>query len=428
MSIDHAIHVENLYKRFRIPLDRSSTLKHRVTHPRAASRFRVLEALKDVSFDVPEGQFIGIIGHNGSGKSTLLKVLAHIYQADAGRISIKGAISPFLELGVGFNPELTARENVFLSGAVLGLGRAELRRRFDDVIGFAELEQFVDHKLKNFSTGMEVRLAFALAIQAHAEILMMDEVLAVGDAAFQQKCFDTFNRYKREGRTIVFVTQDLGTVNRYCDRAILLDQGRLVADGAPTEITATYRGSIGVSADDGRKVGEQMERWGTREAVIEGVRLLGETGVEDLHPLTGGHVRIEIAYEIKNMTIAEFLCVMWIVRNDGTLVSEESLPVTQYGNAGLASASGAGVIRYDLPRLPLRKGGYHVNVELRERRGQSAYDHIDRAVRFRVVDTQPGQGLISPGGTWSVVPRGPAVAGFSDMAVRSGTGSGDAGI
>jgi hypothetical protein len=256
----------------------------------------------------------------------------------------------------------------------------------------------------------------------------MDEVLAVGDAAFQQKCFDTFNRYKREGRTIVFVTHDLGTVNRYCDRAILLDQGRLVADGAPTEITATYRGSIGVSADAGRKVGEQMERWGTREAVIEGVRLLGETGLEDLHPLTGGHVRIEIGYEIKNMAIAEFLCVMWIVRNDGTLVSEESLPVTQYGNAGLASASGAGVIRYDLPRLPLRKGGYHVNVELRERRGQSAYDHIDRAVRFRVVDTQPGQGLISPGGTWSVVPRGPAVAGLSDMAVRSGTGSGDAGI
>src|ERR1019366_3534499 len=220
---DAVIKVEHLSKRFRIPLDHSSTLKHRMTHWRSASRHRVLEALRDVSFEVPAGQFIGIIGHNGSGKSTLLKILARIYRPDAGRVAIEGKVSPFLELGVGFNPELTARENIFLSGAILGLGRVELHRLFEEIIGFADLEQFVDHKLKNFSSGMEVRLAFSLAIQAHAEILMMDEVLAVGDASFQTKCFDTFARYKREGRTVVLVTHELEAVNTYCDRALLLD-------------------------------------------------------------------------------------------------------------------------------------------------------------------------------------------------------------
>ena len=184
---DLAIRVENLSKRFRIPLDRSSTLKHRLTHWRSASRYRSLEALLNVSFEVRAGEFVGIIGHNGSGKSTLLKILSRIYRPDAGVVTIEGRVSPFLKLGVGFNPELTARENIFLSGAILGLSRPELHRRLDEIIGFAELEQFVDHKLKNFSSGMQVRLAFSLAIQAHAEILMMDEVLAVGDAPFQQK-------------------------------------------------------------------------------------------------------------------------------------------------------------------------------------------------------------------------------------------------
>ncbi|MGA8016322.1 MAG: ABC transporter ATP-binding protein [Candidatus Dormiibacterota bacterium] len=397
-----AIRVENLSKRFRIPLDRSSTLKHRLTHLRKTSRYRLLEALREVSFEVPAGQFLGVIGHNGSGKSTLLKILARIYQPDAGRVLINGRVSPFLELGVGFNPELTARENVFLSGAVLGLGRAELHRRFDDIIGFAELEQFVDHKLKNFSSGMEVRLAFALAIQAHAEILMMDEVLAVGDASFQQKCFDTFQRYKREGRTVVLVTHELGAVTMYCDRALLLDHGRLAGDGAPEEVTSQYRRAMGLAAAGH----ETVERWGSREVMVTGVRMLNEHGVEDHDPPAGAFVRIELDYRIQNDAVTDFTCLLGIRRSDGLVVTEVSLPVSQYAQVGSSQRGSGGTVRYDIPELSLLGDSYRLNVEVRNRRGgpEAAYDHLEGAIQFRVVDTRGRHGVLDPGGAWSIEP------------------------
>ena len=399
---DLAIRVENLSKRFRIPLDRSSTLKHRLTHWRSASRYRSLEALLNVSFEVRAGEFVGIIGHNGSGKSTLLKILSRIYRPDAGVVTIEGRVSPFLELGVGFNPELTARENIFLSGAILGLDRHELHRRLDEIIGFAELEQFVDHKLKNFSSGMQVRLAFSLAIQAHAEILMMDEVLAVGDAPFQQKCFDTFNRYKREGRTVVLVTHELGAVTTYCDRALLLDHGRLVADGDTADVTAHYRHAIGMAADGSRPEAE-MERWGSRDVVITGVRMLDSRGVQDVDPPTGGSVRIELGYEIQNDGVADFTCVLWLLRADGVLISESSLPVSQYAQVGASQRGSAGTIRFDIPQLSLLDGKYSVDVELQGRRDTTPYDHLKNALHFRVVDRRERRGVIEPGGVWSVV-------------------------
>jgi ABC-type polysaccharide/polyol phosphate transport system ATPase subunit len=405
-----AIRVEDLAKRFRIPLDRSSTLKHRLTHWRSASRYRTLEALRDINFEVPAGEFIGIIGHNGSGKSTLLKILSRIYRPDAGKVTIEGKVSPFLELGVGFNPELTARENIFLSGAILGLGRAELHHRFDEIIGFAELEQFVDHKLKNFSSGMEVRLAFSLAIQAHAEILMMDEVLAVGDASFQQKCFDVFAGYKREGRTIVLVTHQLPAVTMYCDRALLLDHGRLVADGSATEVTAQYRRAIGL-ADDGSRLGPEIDRWGSRDVVVTGVRMLDERGEADENPISGGFARVELGYEIQNDAVAEFTCVVWLVRGDGLVISEARLAVSQYAQAGSSQRGSAGTIRYDIPELPLLDGTYGVNVELQARRDGATFDHVEHAIRFRVIDRGGRRGLIEPGGVWSVQP----VVGWPDQ-------------
>jgi ABC-type polysaccharide/polyol phosphate transport system ATPase subunit len=399
-----AIRVESLAKRFRIPLDRSTTLKHRLTHWRSASRYRILEALRDITFEVPAGQFLGIIGHNGSGKSTLLKILARIYQPDSGRVTIEGMVSPFLELGVGFNPELTARENVFLSGAVLGLGRAELNRRFDEIIGFAELEQFVDHKLKNFSSGMEVRLAFALAIQAHAEILMMDEVLAVGDASFQQKCFDTFNGYKREGRTVVLVTHELSAVTTYCDRALLLDHGRLAGDGDPADVTAQYRRAIGLAAGGGRPSSEEVERWGSRDVVVTSLRMLNQRGVEDHDPLTGSAVRFEVGYLIQNDAVSDFTCVLWVTRAEGLVVAEMTHAVSQYAQVGESQRGAGGTLRYDLPELPLLDGDYRLTVELRSRRGGEAYDHLESAIRFRVIDKRSRGGVIAPGGRWSWQP------------------------
>ena len=235
-----AVAVAHAAKTFRLPHQRYSTLKERALHPFASRTFDELHALEDVSFEVAQGEFFGIVGRNGSGKSTLLKCLAGIYAIDAGSVEVEGRLSPFIELGVGFNPELTARDNVIINAIMLGLSRRQARARFDEIIAFAELEEFVDLKLKNYSSGMGVRLGFAVAVQVDAEVLLVDEVLAVGDASFQQKCFEQFDRMKAEGRTILYVTHDMASVERFCDRGLVLERGRVVDLGPPEQITRTY--------------------------------------------------------------------------------------------------------------------------------------------------------------------------------------------
>jgi ABC-type polysaccharide/polyol phosphate transport system ATPase subunit len=235
-----AVSIEGVSKTFRLPHQQYSTLKERALHPLRSNTYDELHAVKDVSVEIADGEFFGIVGRNGSGKSTLLKCIAGIYGVDNGRISIAGRLSPFIELGVGFNMDLTARDNVIINAIMLGLSRRHARERFDEVIAFAELEEFIDLKLKNYSSGMLVRLAFATAIQVDAEILLIDEVLAVGDAAFQQKCFEEFFRLKREGKTIVFVSHDMHSVERFCDRAMLMERGDLVQIGDPRVIGRAY--------------------------------------------------------------------------------------------------------------------------------------------------------------------------------------------
>jgi ABC-type polysaccharide/polyol phosphate transport system ATPase subunit len=231
---------ESVTKTFRVPEERSHTLKERALHPLRRSGHESFRALTDISFDVRRGEFFGIAGRNGSGKSTLLKCLAGIYGVDSGRIWMDGRLSTFIELGVGFNQDLAARDNVILNGIMMGLSPREARARYDAVIDFAELREFEELKLKNYSSGMHVRLAFSVAIQVDADILLVDEVLAVGDAAFQQKCFDVFNRMRDDGRTIVFVTHDMGSLNRFCHRALLLERGSVVHLGEPHEVADRY--------------------------------------------------------------------------------------------------------------------------------------------------------------------------------------------
>jgi ABC-type polysaccharide/polyol phosphate transport system ATPase subunit len=235
-----AVTVERVKKTFRLPHRRYSTLKERALHPLSSSSYDELRAVDDVSFTVAQGEFFGIVGRNGSGKSTLLKCLAGIYNTDAGDVRINGRLSPFIELGVGFNPELTARDNVTVNAIMLGLTRKQAKQRFDDIIAFAELEEFVDLPLKNYSSGMTVRLAFAVTVEVDADILLIDEVLAVGDAAFQQKCYEQFEQLKRDGRTIILVTHDMNAVERFCDRAMLIDRGHVLSIGEPHEIALAY--------------------------------------------------------------------------------------------------------------------------------------------------------------------------------------------
>jgi ABC-type polysaccharide/polyol phosphate transport system ATPase subunit len=226
-------------KTFRVPKERKHTLKERALHPGSRTRHDVFRALNDISFAVEVGEFFGIAGRNGSGKSTLLKCIAGIYGVD-GEIWRRGRVSTFIELGVGFNADLAARDNVVLNGIMLGLSPREARKRYDSVIEFAELKEFEDLKLKNYSSGMYVRLAFSVAIQVDADLLLIDEILAVGDAAFQQKCFDVFNRMRDEGKTIIFVTHDMGALNRFCHRALLLERGSQVYIGDPQEVGDRY--------------------------------------------------------------------------------------------------------------------------------------------------------------------------------------------
>ena len=270
---------EGVSKNFRIPRESRHTLKERLLHPRRRSGVDELRALDDLSFEVGSGEFFGIVGRNGSGKSTLLKCLAGIYGTDAGRLRIAGRLSPFIELGVGFNPDLAAHDNVVLNAIMLGLSPQEARRRVDEVIAFAELEEFVDLKIKNYSSGMHVRLAFAVMVQVEADILLIDEVLAVGDAAFQQKCFDEFHRMRRAGRTVLFVTHSMRQVEHFCDRAMLLDRGKLVSIGDPGEIAMLYnelnfgRGSVPAGTGS-----EEEERPGDRSIEVEDLFFEDATG------------------------------------------------------------------------------------------------------------------------------------------------------
>jgi ABC-type polysaccharide/polyol phosphate transport system ATPase subunit len=238
--IEPVISVADVSKSFRLPHEQYHTLKERALHPLRKHSFDTLQAVQHVSFEIAPGEFFGIVGRNGSGKSTLLKCLAGIYDIDEGSLEIHGRLSPFIELGVGFNMDLTARDNVITNAIMLGLTRRQARERFDDIIAFAELEEFVDLKLKNYSSGMYVRLAFATAVQVDADILLIDEVLAVGDASFQQKCFDELTRLQQAGSTMLFVTHDMGAVERFCDRAMLLERGNVVDIAEPGSIARQY--------------------------------------------------------------------------------------------------------------------------------------------------------------------------------------------
>ena len=275
---EQAVVIDGATKSFGIPTEQRHTLKERVLHPMRSRGTHRLDALRNVTFDVQAGEFFGIVGRNGSGKSTLLKCLAGIYRLDSGRIDVAGRISPFIELGVGFHQELAARDNILLNGVMLGLTPAQAAERVDRVIEFAELQDFTDLKLKNYSSGMNVRLAFAVMIQVDADVLLIDEILAVGDAAFQQKCFDVFFNLREEGKTIVLVTHDMAAVDRFCHRAVLIEKGQVVALGNPREVADRYL-ELNFKRELGGPEGSGSARGGSGEGRVVEAWMDDEHGV-----------------------------------------------------------------------------------------------------------------------------------------------------
>lgn len=286
-----AVVVTELYKTFKLPHEKHSGIKQAALGIFKGSQgFETQKVLTDISFEIKEGEFFGIVGRNGSGKSTLLKLLAGIYTPDKGLVRVEGSLMPFIELGVGFNPELTGRENVYMNGALLGFSREDMESMYDDIVAFAELEKFMDQKLKNYSSGMQVRLAFSIAIKSEADILLIDEVLAVGDAAFQKKCFDYFMKLKRDKRTVILVTHDMSAVRQYCDRAIMIDGGKIVHTGKVEQVAQAYQRLFNDEISQNHEhPTEDEKRWGTRKILAKKPKA----------SVSSEKIRVEVVYEAK---------------------------------------------------------------------------------------------------------------------------------
>jgi ABC-type polysaccharide/polyol phosphate transport system ATPase subunit len=380
------IEVRDLHKTFRIPEHRMDTLKERAVHPLHRARYRTLHALRAVSFEVHQGEFFGIVGRNGSGKSTLLKILASIYRADSGRVRMAGRMAPFIELGVGLNPELTAWENGVLNGVLMGLTRREAQRRLPAMIEFAELEEFADLKLKNYSSGMMVRFAFAVMIQADADIMLIDEVLAVGDASFAQKCMDVFHQRRSAGKTILLVTHDMSTVQSMCDRAMLLDDGEIkyIGDADATALRY-YRLNF---AKPGREPGEREPTIDFNAKVVSAA-LLDDAGAAIENVERDDPIRIDVVLEAaRELDSPQF---DFYIRNDDGLVV-----------CGFETALGARVSTGGRMRLTgqienrLMPGRYYLDCWVRQNESQSvvAVQGL-RLLDFVVYGTGMRDGLVT---------------------------------
>lgn len=364
MSDEVAITVQGVYKDFKLPHQKVNSIKSIFTgiHKKRTKSFETQHALKDISFEVKKGEFFGIVGRNGSGKSTLLKIIAEIYQPTRGQLKKNGKLVPFIELGVGFNPELTGRENVYLNGALLGFSEKEIDAQYDDIVDFAELEPFMDQKLKNYSSGMQVRLAFSVATRAKADVLLIDEVLAVGDASFQKKCFEYFRSLKKQGKTVIFVSHDMNAVVEYCDRGILIENSQLILEGNPDKIAAAYRKMFFDQGDGEVQESESQLRWGDRAIVFDSPKLSHKRLTEEHteltvtvtaqvkkdveNPLFGFSIKNSmgqvllgtnnsiVKHKIKSLPAGEKVAVKWVVPNvfsDGSYVIDLA---TEYLNGG----------------------------------------------------------------------------------------------
>lgn len=390
-----AIEVDHVAKRFRLIHERNATLKALVFNGFRRTVHEDFWALSDVSFEVPEGSTYGLIGHNGSGKSTLLKCMARIYRPNRGSITTNGRVSALLELGAGFHPELSGRENVYLNGSILGLSRRDVDKRFDEIVAFAGIGNFIDTPVKNYSSGMFVRLGFSIAITVEPDILLVDEILAVGDESFQLRCMEKFAELRRSGRTVVMVSHSLDSVRTMCDRAVWLDHGQMMKEGDAYDVVTSYLESV----RDDRRAGESSGDVSAEEAVsdgwqIHGVRLLDDSDREIEVVRSGETLTIRVELEVG--AAAETALSISIHRADGVHVAG---PVHRFATSG----AGRRTIDFRVPALPLAGGVYDISLRLLDDHLQHVYALRRRAARLDVESDSRGNigGVVSLDGTWS---------------------------
>ena len=402
MADEIAIKVDGVSKTFKLPHERHGSIKTALINVgRGQKGYEKQHVLKNVSFEIKKGEFFGIVGRNGSGKSTLLKLLAGIYAPDKGSITINGKLTPFIELGVGFNPELSGRENVFLNGALLGFNRKEMLAMYKDIVEFAELENFMDQKLKNYSSGMQVRLAFSIAIRARGDILLLDEVLAVGDAAFQQKCYDYFRLLKKAQKTVVLVTHDMTSMEKYCDRAVLIDEGVIIEQGSSEDVAQRYNGLFTTSPVNIQSETTQ-KRW-TSEEILGLEIIVASKG--KIRKTVQHNDDLELQMVIESAReVHGCACGVNVLNKKGQVIL--AMGFGGLGEDELDIHSGQNTITFKINPNILQDGEYTIDVALEKRNGRSKPRLLHRelgAAHFRTIGVEKRKhAMISPDITTTV--------------------------
>lgn len=389
MAEEFAISVIDAVKQYKIRHEKGRTLKEAFLRQGIYSE--TINALNHVSFDVERGSTVGLIGSNGSGKSTMLKLVAGTSKPNSGEVRVSGRVSALLELGAGFHPDFSGKENIYLDGIILGLSRREIDERFDEIVAFAEMEEFIDAPAKTYSSGMYMRLAFSVAVSVDPDILLIDEVLAVGDESFQRKCLARINDFKDRGKTILFVSHGMETVRGLCEEAVWLDKGTLKAKGPSEGVIDQYLGSV-FNKDEVRqtagleKDGEDDQRWGTRRAEITGVKLLDENGEEKNLFGTGDYMKVQVTCFAPEKVEKPVLGI-GLRRSDGTMCFGTNTLVLGDPPESMA---GEAVLEMEIKELPLLRGSYNVSPTLqKDYNGTEIYDHHEKRFRFEVVSSPP---------------------------------------
>ena len=384
MEDEIAISVKSVSKNFSLPHEKADSVKSLFVNPFSKNRKKteIQHALKNISFDVKKGEFFGIVGRNGSGKSTLLKIISGIYQPNKGKVSVNGRLVPFIELGVGFNPELTGRENTYLNGALLGFSEKEVDAKYSSIVDFAELERFMDQKLKNYSSGMQVRLAFSVAtILAESDILLIDEVLAVGDADFQRKCFQYFKKLKKDKKTVIFVSHDMGAIREYCDRVILVDDSVIKDHGSTEKVAEAY---VKMFNESIVRQGTKDQRWGNAQIQykappkinIESDKITIMVESES----SGSHSNVIYGFLIENQAREPVVGTSSLISTKKSdIVENNTINKIEWGLANIFSS-----------------GEYLLTVSITSSDGVTTYDWWSNVIRFSINNQSNTPYIVSP--------------------------------